>query len=125
MPLHPSGHRQLSEANLSREYAIGEAKNQLAIVKSSEYVMVKQQFEELLARQHSVLEQLGPKRLRAELDNAIATAESTCDEVEARFCRKKLAVEDLYSQYMAARCRYHELDLKKQVAERSLWNGVQ
>jgi hypothetical protein len=94
-------------------------------VKSSDYVMVRQQFEELLARQHSVLEQLGPQKLRAELEATIATAESSCDEVEAQFCRKQLPVDGFVTQYMAARCRYHELDLKKQVAERALWNGVQ
>ncbi len=51
--------RQLAQANMSRQDAINEVRNQLAVVKSSEYTAIRARFNELHGRQDAVVGKLG------------------------------------------------------------------
>ncbi len=57
----------LAQDNLSMQGSIEEARNHVAIVRSSEYASVKGQFDELFARQEAVLAKLSPHILLGKL----------------------------------------------------------
>jgi hypothetical protein len=82
--------RQLAEQNLARQGAITEANQQLAIVKSADYVQTKQHFDKLMVRQQEVLENLGTGRLKAALKKAIEDAEKAAESFVTNFGKKQV-----------------------------------
>lgn len=94
-----------------------QARNQLAVVRGSEYSMIKARFDELHERQARVLDTLGgdawSARLRAAADAAEATSSAAVDD----FLAGKLPLEAFLESHLASRTRSHALDLKRQAAE--------
>jgi hypothetical protein len=90
-PPPPRDHRrQLAQQNLNRQEAIAEANNQLAIVKSADYVSTKQHFDKLMVRQQEVLENLGSEPLRRALAKALEDAEKGSESFVTNFGKKQV-----------------------------------
>ena len=63
--------KQLAEWNMSQQNVINEAHNNLAVVKSSEYSLAKQQFDSLYNRQQEILSQMGTSVIKSKLEDAV------------------------------------------------------
>ncbi|GBF95927.1 hypothetical protein Rsub_08050 [Raphidocelis subcapitata] len=109
--------RQLAASNLSQQGAIAEARNQLAVVRSSEYQAIRARFDELLARQAKVSKVLGGPLFRERLEDAVSEADAASAALGAAFLAGQLPLEQFLEQYVDARARHHALDLKRQAAE--------
>lgn len=112
-----TSNRQLAQDNLSKQDAINEAKNQLAIVKSSEYSLAKQQFDALYARHQKVMSKLGSGAFKERLENAVSEVDNASNALVASYLGRKMPVEQFVEEYSALRVRYNTLDLKRQAAE--------
>ncbi|KIZ07730.1 subunit of the ESCRT-I complex [Monoraphidium neglectum] len=112
--------RQLAAANLSQQGAMAEARNQLAIVRSSEYQVIRARFDELLARQSSVSKVLGGPLFRERLEDAVSEADAASSAVSTAFLLGQVPLDQFVEQYVELRARHHALDLKRQAAEQVL-----
>uniref|UniRef100_A0A383VSW4 VPS37 C-terminal domain-containing protein n=1 Tax=Tetradesmus obliquus TaxID=3088 RepID=A0A383VSW4_TETOB len=109
--------RQLAESNLSKQNAINEARNQLAVVRGSEYTLIKSRFDELYARQARVLSTMGGVVWREKLEEAVSAADSASSALAADFMAGDVALEEFVQQHLELRMQHHVLDLKRQAAE--------
>ncbi|KAI8466106.1 MAG: hypothetical protein J3K34DRAFT_434742 [Monoraphidium minutum] len=109
--------RQLAASNLAQQGAMAEARNQLAVVRSSEYQVIRARFDELLARQAAVARLLGGPVFRERLEDAVSEADAASGAVSSAFLGGQLPLEAFVEQYVEARSRHHALDLKRQAAE--------
>lgn len=97
-----------------------QVQNQLAIVKSSEYTLIKSSFDELYGRQSKVLGAMGGVVWREKLEEAVSAADSASGALKADFLSGQLPLEEFVRQHLAARTQHHVLDLKRQAAEQLL-----
>lgn len=67
-----ASNRRACSATIDRQEAVTEARNQLNIVKSSELVVAKEQFDQLYQRQQAVAGRVGAGVVREALDAAFA-----------------------------------------------------
>jgi hypothetical protein len=104
----------LAEANLEMQRSIEEARNHVAIVRSSEYADVKRKFDELAARQEAVMEKVSPalllRQIKSSADEADAASGATMDE----FLKGCLTPERFIEQYLSQRKDFHIVDLIRQ-----------
>ncbi|KAL6762531.1 hypothetical protein V8C86DRAFT_607092 [Haematococcus lacustris] len=111
---------ELARSNLDMQASLEEVRNQIAIVRNSEYAAVKAVFQELVDRQSAVLKVLAPTalldRLRQDVDQLNDGGSSLMDGLMVG----QLSVEQFVEQYTAQRVQYYSLDLKRQAAELSL-----
>ena len=134
------GNAELARATLAKEALLGELRNQIAIIRSSEYAAVKESFDEKYARQQAVLAQLQPSALIALLAKAAAAADADSDQactvaafrdacmhaectyvqVYQRFLQGDLSVDAFVAPYVRARTLYHQRELKRQAAAQTL-----
>eukprot|EP00878_Enallax_costatus_P040017 GHUV01045982.1.p1 GENE.GHUV01045982.1~~GHUV01045982.1.p1 ORF type:complete len:350 (+),score=109.31 GHUV01045982.1:935-1984(+) len=112
--------RQLAESNLSKQNAINEARNQLAVVRSSEYTLIKSRFDELYERQTKVVSTLGGVVWREKLEEAVSAADSASAAVANDFMAGGMSLDDFVKQHVELRTQHHVLDLKRQAAEQLL-----
>lgn len=98
-------------------------RNQLAVVRSSEYTLIKSRFDELHSRQAKVVSTMGGVVWREKLEEAVSAADSASAALTADFLRSDVPLEDFVSQHVELRTQHHVLDLKRQAAE-SLLTGV-
>eukprot|EP00775_Hariotina_reticulata_P011542 gene11542-11685_t len=112
--------RQLAESNLSKQNAINEVRNQLAVVKSSEYTLIKSRFDELYDRQQKVMSTVGGTVWREKLEEAVSAADSASAAVKADFLAGDMSLEDFVRRHVELRTKHHILDLKRQAAEQLL-----
>lgn len=116
--------RQLAESNLSKQNAINEARNQLAVVRSSEYTLIKSRFDELYERQTKVLSTLGSVVWREKLEEAVSAADSASGAVASDFMNGDMSLDDFVKKHVELRTQHHVLDLKRQAAEQLLANAA-
>jgi len=112
--------RQLAEANMGKQEAINEVRNQLAVVRSSEYTLIKARFDELLQRQRKVTGALSPLLWKEKLEDAVSEADAASGTLASSFLAGEALLEDFLRQYVEVRTRHHVLDLKRQAAEHLL-----
>jgi hypothetical protein len=112
--------RQLAASNLAQQGAIAEARNQLAVVRGSEYSSIKARLDALLKRQAAVAAVLGGAKFRERLEDAVSEADAASSALSAAFLDGTLPLDAFVDQYLGARARYHALDLKRQAAEVAL-----
>ena len=104
-------------------HAPTQVRNQLAVVKSSEYTLIKSRFDELYERQQRVLAALGGVVWREKLEEGVSAADSASAAVKADFLRGDLQLEEFVRQHVELRTQHHVLDLKRQAAEQLLAAG--
>ncbi|KAF8066376.1 VPS37-2 [Scenedesmus sp. PABB004] len=109
--------RQLAESNLSKQSAISEARNQLAVVRGSEYTLIKSRFDALYARQAKVLSVMGGVVWRERLEEAVSASDAASGALAADFLAGDLPLDDFVGKHVEARIAHHALDLKRQAAE--------
>lgn len=109
--------RQLAESNLNKQAAINEVRNQLAIVRSSEYTLIKSRFDELLSRQQKVLSTMGSVVWREKLEEAVSAADATSSALVSDFMSGDVPLDQFVQKHVDMRVDHHVLDLKRQAAE--------
>lgn len=109
--------RGLAGRNLEMEGALGEAKNQAAIVKGSEYDTHKATLDELAARQAAMLAALDPGLLLAKVSAALEDMDAEATRLMDSLYSKKMSAEGFADKYSSLRARYHALDLKRQALQ--------
>ncbi|EIE21111.1 hypothetical protein COCSUDRAFT_67088 [Coccomyxa subellipsoidea C-169] len=114
------GNAELARANLAKEGLLGELRNQIAIIRSSEYAAVKESFDEKYKRQQAVIQPLQPSALIATLDRAASQADKDSDQVYESFLKGDVTVDVFVPQYVKARSLFHQRELKKQAAQQTL-----
>jgi hypothetical protein len=92
-------------------------RNQLAVVRGSEYTLIKSRFDELYARQARVLSTVGGVVWREKLEEAVSAADSAASALTADFMSGDVALEEFVNQHLELRMQHHALDLKRQAAE--------
>lgn len=102
--------------NISREAEMAELRNQIAIIRSSEYAPAKSAYDEKIEQQQKVLDLLSPKVLVQKLQAAAAAAEEESEDLYKRFSEGGLNLEAFVEEYTAVRALYHQRDLKAQAA---------
>jgi ESCRT-I complex subunit VPS37 len=114
------GNADLAAANLARESEIAELRNQIAIIRSSEYALAKEAFDGKQARQAAVLDKIAPQQLIAALAAAAEALDAESEELNDRFCAGDVTIEAFQQQHLKLRQAYHERDIKRQAAEQTL-----
>eukprot|EP00877_Chromochloris_zofingiensis_P009383 jgi/Chrzof1/4699/Cz14g23090.t1 len=109
--------RQLAESNLSKQNAINEVRNQLAVVKSSEYILIKQHFDELHARQKAVLDKLGTIVFKERLEDAVSESDASSNALSTAYLEGQVPLDQFLNEYVEHRTRHHVTDLKRQAAD--------
>jgi hypothetical protein len=94
-----------------------QVRNQLAVVRGSEYTLIKSRFDELYGRQARVLSTMGGVVWREKLEEAVSAADSAASALTADFISGDVALEDFVNQHLELRMQHHALDLKRQAAE--------
>lgn len=97
-----------------------QARNQLAVVRSSEYTLIKSRFDELYERQSKVVSTLGGVVWREKLEEAVSAADTASAAVANDFMSGDLLLEQFVRQHVELRTQHHVLDLKRQAAEHLL-----
>jgi hypothetical protein len=100
-----------------------QARNQLAVVRGSEYTLIKSRFDELYARQARVLSTMGGVVWREKLEEAVSAADSASSALTADFMAGDVGLEEFVNQHLELRMQHHVLDLKRQAAE-ALLSGI-
>lgn len=101
-----------------------QARNQLAVVRSSEYTLIKSRFDELYERQAKVLSTLGGVVWREKLEEAVSAADSASAAVAGDFMNGDMSLDDFVKQHLELRMQHHILDLKRQAAEQLFADGT-
>lgn len=112
--------RMLAASNLAQQDAIAEARNQLAVVRSSEYQVIRARFDELMARQAAVAKLLGGPVFRERLEDAVSEADAASSALSTAFLGGQVPLDQFVDEYVELRARHHVLDLKRQAAEHVL-----
>lgn len=105
---------------LTEYFTCLQARNQLAVVRSSEYTLIKSRFDELYERQAKVLSTLGGVVWREKLEEAVSAADSQSAAVAADFMNGDVSLDQFIKQHVELRTQHHILDLKRQAAEQLL-----
>lgn len=95
-------------------------RNQMAIIRSSEYAPARAGFEERSARQAAVLSQLAPEALMGRLAEAAAAADERSAMLASQLEAGELSVERFVEEYVRTRALYHQRDLKHQAASQTI-----
>jgi len=80
-----------------------QVRNQLAVVKSSEYTLIKSRFDELYERQQKVLSTVGGTVWREKLEEAVSAADSASAAVKADFLAGDMLLEDFVRRHVELR----------------------
>lgn len=97
-----------------------QVRNQLAVVRSSEYTLIKSRFDELLTRQQKVLSTMGSVVWREKLEEAVSATDAASSALVSDFMAGDTTLEQFIKQHVEQRTQHHVLDLKRQAAE-TLW----
>ncbi|KAF5827571.1 hypothetical protein DUNSADRAFT_423 [Dunaliella salina] len=111
----------VAQENIAMQGALEEARNHVAIVKSSEYAAAKSIFDELLQSQRQVCACLAPSVLLDKLHAAVNEVDEQSIAVHDRFLKGELQPDRFAEQHTEIRQKFHLLDLKRQAARSSLY----
>ena len=112
--------RQLAQSNMSRQDTISEVRNQLAVVRSSEYLLISSRFDALLQRQTGTVAALAPNVWRQKLEDAVSELDAASSSMASAFLAGGAPLDQFLLEYVALRTKHHMLDLKRQAAEQLL-----
>lgn len=107
----------LAQESLAMQGDIDEARNHVAVVRSSEYADVRTRFDDLYRRQEAVLAKLSPVVLLQKLKDKADEAERAADIPEEAFLSGTLPLDKFVEAYVNQRIEFHKLDLMRQAAE--------
>jgi len=111
----------LARDNLAMQGTIEEARNHVAIVKSSEYAGAKAAFEELVARQAAVLAAAAPNVLLGALVADTDKLDDASSALQDQYQSGAMSLDAFVDAYTASRVAFHILDLKRQTSEQSMY----
>lgn len=86
------------------------------MLRSSEYAVAKEAFDERAARQEAVLEKLKPSILIASLAAAAETADAESNVLYEKFSDSEISLDAFVQQHGKMRTLYHTRELKRQAA---------
>lgn len=108
--------KELARSNISKESTINDAKNTLAVVRSSEYDLAKQQCDSLYQRQQAVMSKLDPVGLKEQLENLASEVDTRSAVLVTALMAGSLPVDQFVEDYLSLRVDFHIADLKRQAA---------
>lgn len=115
-----AGNRELAASNMGVEEALADIRNQMAIIRSTEWAPAKAAFDGLAARQAAVLAQLAPGVLIERLGAAAAAADEESALLAQQLEAGEIGLEAFAEQYVRARALFHQRDLKHQAAQATI-----
>eukprot|EP00798_Chlamydomonas_sp_ICE-L_P018518 gene18518-25021_t len=102
---------------ISMQASIDETRNQVAIVRSSEFASCRGELEVLLQRQANVMAKLGPSVILDELKKTAAEVDDKSSALNDAFDSGSVPVEQFVENYMKQRLEYHTMDMHRQAAD--------
>lgn len=115
-----AGNVELAEANLSRESELADLRNQIAMIRSSDWIPAKVAFDAKVARQQAVVDQLGPPALISRLSGEAAELEKQSEALYEEYEQKQVPLDELISRHLALRKQYHMKDTVAKAAMETL-----
>ena len=98
----------LAESSLEKQNQIADVKNQIAIIRSTEVLEVKNKYEELAKEHNSILSSINVKTLKEKVSDAAAEADETSEGLSQKLMEKKISVENFIDEYCKSREIYHK-----------------
>merc|ERR1712072_1316832 len=95
----------LAESSLEKQNQIADVKNQIAIIRSTEVLEVKNKYEELAKEHNSILSSINVNTLKEKLSDEAAKADEECDALSEKLSEKKISVEAFLEEF----CKSKEL----------------
>merc|ERR1712060_931914 len=90
-----------------------ELRNQMMIIKSSDWGEVKARYQEALNKQRAILEQLDPVGLLHSLEAAAQEVDDEAEELSSKFLSGGMTLEEFLAEYQRLRVAFHSRDLKR------------
>merc|ERR1711959_660413 len=106
----------LAESSLEKQNQIADVKNQIAIIRSTEVLEVKNKYEELAKELNSILSSINVKTLKEKVSDAAAEADETSEGLSQKLMEKKISVENFIDEY----CKSREICHKRTMVLQSL-----
>lgn len=100
--------RALAEASLEKQNQIADVKNQIAIIRSTEVLEVKNKYEALAKEHNSILSSINVNTLKEKLADAAASADGESEELSQRLGNKEISVEAFLEEFCKQREVYHK-----------------
>jgi len=107
----------LAQDNLSMQGSIDEARNHVAIVRSSEYAGAKSAFDDLYRRHEAVVAKLSPFTILQQMRAKTDKLDLESGEIHDQYLSGRMTVDQFVDQYCTKRVEYHYLDLMSQATE--------
>mmetsp|Transcript_9159 Transcript_9159/g.26252 ORF Transcript_9159/g.26252 Transcript_9159/m.26252 type:complete len:326 (+) Transcript_9159:233-1210(+) len=107
----------LAQRNLDMEAKFVEAKNHIAIVRSSEYSAAKQAFDDRVNRQAAAVKTLQPSLFLQALESKGAELEEQSEDLYSNFMAEDVPVDVFVDQYLKLRVEVNERLHRRQAAE--------
>mmetsp|Transcript_17776 Transcript_17776/g.53527 ORF Transcript_17776/g.53527 Transcript_17776/m.53527 type:complete len:343 (+) Transcript_17776:205-1233(+) len=114
------GNADLAAANLAHESEIAELRNQIAIIRSTEYGPAKAAYDAKVARQQAVLDKFSPARLVEKLGESAADVDAESEALYDTFAAGESTLEAFIQKHMALRRKYHMQETTRQAAAATL-----
>lgn len=111
------GNMDLAQANLEREGEVGEIKNQIAIIRSSEYAAAKEAFDVAYTRQEAILQKIKPQALIEALGEKAAEADEAAEKLHEDMMQRNVPIEGFLGPFIAQKKLFHQRELKQQAAQ--------
>lgn len=109
-----------AQANLQKEAALNDVRNQLAVIRSADCEGSVAQFNARRERVQAMMAPVAPGVLVANLQAAAQETDAESEQVVRRFITGQLPVDDFVGQYGDLRTLFHKRDLTRQAATQSM-----
>eukprot|EP01023_Acetabularia_acetabulum_P038637 TRINITY_DN3700_c0_g2_i1.p1 TRINITY_DN3700_c0_g2~~TRINITY_DN3700_c0_g2_i1.p1 ORF type:complete len:326 (-),score=53.08 TRINITY_DN3700_c0_g2_i1:229-1107(-) len=107
---------QQATDNLEKEEEMKGLKNAIAVVRSSEYLPAKEQFDGRAARQRAIMSTFDPEILKTRLASAAQRLEEESEALLQRFLEKEIPLDAFLEEYQERRREFHMKDIKFKTA---------
>eukprot|EP01024_Parvocaulis_polyphysoides_P032789 TRINITY_DN292_c1_g1_i1.p2 TRINITY_DN292_c1_g1~~TRINITY_DN292_c1_g1_i1.p2 ORF type:complete len:313 (-),score=37.52 TRINITY_DN292_c1_g1_i1:268-1140(-) len=102
--------------NLEKEDELKGLKNAIAVVRSSEYLPAKEQFDGRAARQRAIMSTFDPEILKTRLASAAQRLDEESEMLLQRFLEKEIPLDAFLEEYQERRREFHMKDIKFKTA---------
>ncbi|QDZ20646.1 vacuolar protein-sorting-associated protein [Chloropicon primus] len=98
----------VAESSLEKQNQIADVKNQIAIIRSTEVLEVKNKYEALAKEHNSILSSINVNTLKEKLSEAATKADEESEELSQQLVDKKISVEAFLEEFCKRRELYHK-----------------
>lgn len=98
----------LAESSLEKQNQIADVKNQIAIIRSTEVLEVKNKYEELAKEHNSILSSINVNTLKEKVAEAATEADEASESLSQKLMDKSVSIEAFLDGFLKSREIYHK-----------------